>query len=346
MLQSPSESGSQSRRKGSRRRIDLNNLNSIRKNLTKIEFPPEPVQESVGLAAKRGRPRIQLVSQNEEISTNIFLKMNKLRNMSSQQHRIQLGSEDLYTEFMNDLSASASPKLYLSTNDEILNIPKIKHGQFGKIYILQVSGHSKYIIKEIPSQPFILHNQQNPEVEAENIQYMNQKMSEHFIIKQLIFRNTSNGSIYFVSKYLHGYTSLDSFLSTLDLKNKEDKRKLNTLLHHIKSAFDEMNTSGIIHKDAHLHNIMINQSNLEIKFVDYGICDIRGSRTFGTKKLLSFEEFNKSLLDAKKRFIVSILNKFSNTPIQLSRVGNNHTNEIRRRVNTLLSNTNITYNTF
>ncbi len=342
MLQSSSKSRSQSGRKGSHRRIDLSNLNSIRKNLTKIEFPPEPVQESVGLAAKRGRPRIQLVSQNEEISTNIFLKVNKLRNMVSTQGRIQRGSDDLYTEFMNDLLESASPKLHLSTNDEISNIPKIKPGQFGKIYILKVSGRSKYIIKEIPPQNIILHNQQNPEVEAENIQYINQNMSDRFMIKQLVFRNTSNRSIYFVSKYLHKYVSLGSFL-----EKEENKDKLNTILHHIKDAFEEMNRMGIIHKDAHLNNILINPDTLDIKFVDYGICDIRGSRTFGKRKSLSDEQFQQSLLETKKKFIVSIVNKFSNTPIQLSRTGNNHINQIREKVNRTLSNkTNIRYNTF
>ncbi len=340
MLQSSSKSGSQSRRKGSRRSIALSNLNNIRTNLTK-KLPLEPVQESVGLAAKRGRPRIQLVSQNEEISTNIFLKVNKLRNMVSTQGRIQRGSDDLYTEFMNDLLESASPKLHLSTNDEISNIPKIKHGQFGKIYILQVSGHSKYIIKEIPPQNIILHNQQNPEVEAENIQYINQNMSDRFMIKQLVFRSTSNGSIYFVSKYLHKYISLGSFLE------EENKDKLNIILHHIKDAFDEMNRIGIIHKDAHLNNILINPDTLDIKFVDYGICDIRGSRTFGKRKSLSDEQFQQSLLETKKKFIVSIVNKFSNTPIQLSRTGNNNINQIREKVNRTLSNkTNIQYNTF
>jgi hypothetical protein len=328
----------------SRRRVNLNNLNSIRRNLTGI-LPPEPVHEAVGLSVKRGRPVMKLFQKNEEITTNIFLEIPKLRNMSLKQGQVQIGSEDLCEEFVNDLLESSIPKLYLSTNREISNIPKIKPGQFGKLYILQVDGRSKYIIKEIPLPSVILHNQQNPEVEAENIQYINQHMSNNFMIKQLIFRDT-NGSIYFISKYLHGYISLDSYLSTFDLSKENDKKKLNTLLLHIKSAFEEMDDQGIIHKDAHLNNIMINPSNLEIKFIDYGICDIRGSRRVGTRKLLSLEEFHQSLVNTKKKFIVSVVNKFSDEPIQLSRIGNNNINEIRRKTNIILSNSNITYNSF
>ncbi len=274
------------------------------------ETPPlEPVKRRFGIKPLQlqslismGQEEDSLYSipnENEEYESSVLTK-NMLKN---QNKRIENHSvNDLYEEFVSVLTHREFSFQEIMKGAPSSSSANIKVGAFGSIVVVEKAGVPEFVIKKIKKRTGIKLNREDVDVEIENIQYINQHMSDTYIIKHVILKD--GGTYYFISKYLKNYETLYDYLRRLATSNNREKQsKINTILQNIKSAMNEMYNAGIVHNDAHLQNIKVNPDTLEIKILDYGICSIleRRERPDISPEMTNQERVKKGVEEGLRR---------------------------------------------
>jgi hypothetical protein len=262
----------------------------IQRSLFTETPPPEPVKRRFGIKPLQLQPVISMgqeeyspysiPNEDEEYESSVLTK-NMLQNQSKkiENHSV----DDLYEEFVSVLTDPEFSSEEITKGAPSSSSANIKVGAFGSIVVVEKAGVPKFVIKKIKKRNAIKLNREDVDVEIENIQYINQHMSDTYVIKHVILKD--HGTYYFISKYLQGYITLYDYLLNFaksnnygKSNNSKKRSRIIAILQNIKSAMDEMYNAGIIHNDAHLQNIKINPDTLEIKILDYGICSILGRR--------------------------------------------------------------------
>ncbi len=262
----------------------------IQRSLFTETPPPEPVKRRFGIKPLQLQPVISMgqeedslysiPNENEEYESSVLTK-NMLQN---QRKRIENRSvDDLYQEFVSVLTDPNFSSQEITKGAPSSSSANIKVGAFGSIVVVEKAGVPEFVIKKIKKRTGIKLNREDVDVEIENIQYINQHMSDTHVIKHIVLKD--HGTYYFISKYLKNYETLYDYLlkfaksNNYGKSNNSKKRsRIIAILENIKKAMDDMYNAGIVHNDAHLQNIKINKDTLEIKILDYGICSILGRR--------------------------------------------------------------------
>lgn len=219
------------------------------------------------------------VNDYHERRANTPISKNELYKIIDRRRVVNHAVDDLFREFMRDIEDEYE-LIDMSGSSQERNQSNIKLGKFGKIYLIKMneSPKPKYIMKKVNINSYPYANFQDVHVEVENVKYINQYMSDQFMIKHIIFQY--GNSYYFISKYLDTYITFYDYLRTLWTNQNRNRknRVISSILEKINAAYDEMRTHGIIHNDAHVENIKIDPETGHIKFLDYGICSILGRR--------------------------------------------------------------------
>ncbi len=277
----------------------------------------------------RRRPILPSLSTNNNIikgNTHLSINENKLRNIVSTQQVQSILDEEFKTLIQSGLYNIVNP-----------NATVIAPGQFGKIYLIKSGEKTLFLIKLLEKREKNRPTAEQYDVNKEkrNILYINEHMSDRFMIKQLIFED--NHKILFVSKFLEGYRPLNTYLDSIKLINgivpNEYQSSILFILRQLNDLFEEMKNAGIIHRDAHFNNILIDPETKRIKLIDYGLCSILNQN--GINELY----FNRFVQNAKRKIIIRLLNKmdirtninpnYLNIIINLTGVNKNLTSKLK-----------------
>lgn len=73
---------------------------------------------------------------------------------------------------------------------------------------------------------------------------------------------------------LKGYVPLYDYLGLLNYSKSDVYDKIKEIMRQIVDGLKGLHSTGILHNDLHLKNILINKDTNQIKIIDYGICSL------------------------------------------------------------------------
>ena len=179
--------------------------------------------------------------------------------------------------------------------DDYENMTKIGEGAYGQVYRAYDKNAKKtLVIKKLPKDSSNIDDIEN----ELTILKLLQMSCDPYLLCYVDFEEDDK-NYYIITEFLENYITLDEYIE----KFHPDEEQLKIIIKNLKNGLQALHTAGVAHRDLKPGNIMIQPSNLNIKYIDFGVsCTAFGclsTKIKGTILYMAPEIISADLLKGK-----------------------------------------------